>query len=71
MTQRKFTVPELLDLADRMIGRGTNDTLRSNPQLQRDCLASGMILAHMLLKEVIKEAVMLAGSDDTPPVTPE
>jgi hypothetical protein len=70
--QRKYTIPELLDLADRMISRGTSDSLNSNLQLlRRDCLSCGMILAHLLLKSVIEEAIILSGDDGSPPTVPD
>jgi len=69
--QRKYTIPELLDLADRMISRGTSDSLNSNLQLRQDCLSCGMILAHLLLKSVIEEAITLSGDDSSPPTVPD
>jgi hypothetical protein len=70
--RRKFTIPELLDLADRMISRGTSDTLKDQPELKADCLACGMLLAHMVLRSVIQEAIVLGGSEDnsSPPFVP-
>jgi hypothetical protein len=71
--RRKFTIPELLDLADRMISRGTSDALKDHPELKADCLACGMLLAHMLLKSVIQEAIILGGCEDnpSPPLVPK
>jgi hypothetical protein len=68
--QRRFTVPELLDLADRMIATGTSDvTLKGASQLKQDCLSCGLLLAHLLLKTVISEAIILGG-DHSPPIAP-
>jgi hypothetical protein len=68
--QRRFTVPELLDLADRMIATGASDvTLKDTSQLKQDCLSCGLLLAHLLLKTVISEAIILGG-DHSPPIAP-
>jgi hypothetical protein len=68
--QRRFTVPELLDLADRMIATGTGDvTLKGASQLKQDCLSCGLLLADLLLKTAITEAIILAG-DYSPPIAP-
>jgi hypothetical protein len=70
--QRKYTVPELLDLADRMIARGTSLVLKEQPALQADSLACGLILANLLLKGVIAEAIILSGNEEgSPPVAPK
>jgi hypothetical protein len=66
--KRTWTVPEMLDLADRMIGYGTKESL--GPQVRQDCHSCGMILANLLLKSVIAEAVILAGGEDSPPTAP-
>ena len=71
VAQRKFSIPELLDLADRMISRGTSNNPKYSAQLQQDCLSCGLLLSHMLLKEVISEAIILGGNDDTPPTVPK
>jgi hypothetical protein len=71
MAPRKYTILELLNLADRMIGRGTSIVLKDQPQLQSDCLSCGLILAHLLLKQVIDEAVILGGENGSPSTAPK
>jgi hypothetical protein len=39
-----WTQPELMELADRMISRGTSVVMNDQKQLQRDCLACGRIV---------------------------
>jgi len=46
-------------LADRMIGRGTSNMMPDQPELKRDILMSGRILAHLILKGVITDAIEL------------
>jgi hypothetical protein len=69
MAARKYSIPELLVLADRMIGRGTSHILKNQPQLQKDCLDCGMLLANLLLKGVIAEAIVLGRTEEgSPPI---
>ena len=70
MTKHTFTVPEILELADRMIGRGTASNLAGDVTVQEDCLAVGRILAHFLLSNKMKETIKLNGGG-SPPTAPE
>jgi hypothetical protein len=66
--QRKLSIPELLDLADRMIGYGNKPSLDEG--VRKDCVSSGMVLANLLLKDAIAEALVL-GDTDSPPISPD
>ncbi len=72
MPKHTWTLPELMALADRMIGYSTTGTFNKHLQLKADCRACGMILAYLLLKEVIAEAIILSGDGDgSPSIVPE
>ena len=55
----KYTLAELMGLADRLIGRGTSTLMADQPELKKDCLMAGRILAHLLLTEAIKPSIEL------------
>ena len=55
----RLTVPEMVGLADRMIGRGNSIVLRDQPEFQRDLLLAGRIIAHLLVTEVINAPIEL------------
>jgi len=55
----KYTLPELMALADRMLGRGVSVVLKDQPELQRDCLIAGRVLAHLLLDGTISQPIEL------------
>jgi hypothetical protein len=54
-----YTPIEMMNLADRMIARGTSKMMTGQDSLQRDCLACGRILATLLLNEVITQSVVV------------
>ena len=53
----KYSLLDLMSLADRMIGRGTSDLMTDKPELKRDCLMAGRIIAHLVLKGICSEPI--------------
>jgi len=55
----KYSLPEMMGLADRLIGRGTSQLSTDRPEAQKDTLMAGRILAHCLLNSIISEPIEL------------
>jgi hypothetical protein len=58
-----FSPAELMELADRLISRGTSKIMPGEESMKRDCLSAGRILAHLLLTERITTSVVLGKKD--------
>jgi hypothetical protein len=54
----RYSLAEMMGLADRMIARGTS-MLPDQSEVKKDTLMAGRILVHLLLSGVIKDAVDL------------
>jgi hypothetical protein len=60
--KRIYSIPELLDLADRMIGYSVSGELNDEQAtIKKDCHSCGSILAYLIIENVLTGTLTLPG----------